>query len=67
MAVQEIKKLDNANKQMGDVCKTVAYAHYQCDKQCVQIDTCTCMYAVQQVTLVSDKFGELALSGYWWK
>ena len=28
MAVHEIKKLDNANKQMGDVCKTVAYAHF---------------------------------------
>ena len=28
MAVQEIKKLDNANKQMGDVCITVTYAHF---------------------------------------
>ena len=23
MAIQEIKKLDNANKQMSDVCKTI--------------------------------------------
>ena len=37
MAIQEIKKLDNANKQMSDVCQTVINTHLLCVKYCISV------------------------------